>query len=220
MGGWVLAKKVEREIEKCGRMWQEDFLLLILCDFVYMCIYKGYRRIPSYSLDLVPFLKMIELFKVVSFEGIFRYILLRRVGRKIFILWKIRQISVFQEKDARKKKREEQNFQYDCINLAIYFLRNGKIAVFSKILDLERPDDYSSGYRKRMQERIGRQEVLKKFSFIFEKYDYSQKKARKNRRTGGLENENNFLFQQIRRQCNKHDSYIIPLFSLIKRSLR
>lgn len=72
MGGWVLAKKVEREIEKCGRMWQEDFLLLILCDFVYMCIYKGYRRIPSYSLDLVPFLKMIELFKVVSFEGIFR----------------------------------------------------------------------------------------------------------------------------------------------------
>lgn len=82
MGGWVLAKKVEREIEKCGRMWQEDFLLLILCDFVYMCIYKGYRRIPSYSLDLVPFLKMIELFKVVSFEGIFRSIHLTSSGRK------------------------------------------------------------------------------------------------------------------------------------------
>lgn len=82
--------------------------------------------------------------------------------------------------------------------MAIYFLRYKKIAVYSKILDLERADDYSSGYRKRMQE-IERQEVLKKFSFIFEKYDYSLKKARKNRKTGSLENENNFLFQQIRR---------------------
>lgn len=55
--GWVLFK----EIEKCRRMWQEDFLLLILCDFVCMCIYKGYRRIPFY-----PFRSYFENDRVVQ----------------------------------------------------------------------------------------------------------------------------------------------------------
>lgn len=45
MDGWMgwLAKKVKKEIEKYGWIWQEHFLLLtlILCDFIYICVCKG-----------------------------------------------------------------------------------------------------------------------------------------------------------------------------------